>query len=396
MNDITTLLEVQENRVFFERADYDKNRRLYQNCFKIEKKVKKMESRCLVALVWSLDYLDPERDFRSLVYVCRQWHRSLTPKLVKRYLMNRRVALAPPRRKLLWFHRFGMHQSARDYAQIEAEYLERGRNNPKQQQIEDLIRLDVLRSFQNSKSVITQEDLFEMLKLYAFHNPEVAYCQGMNFLLGFLFIFFQSRDEALRFFIALVDALLYKILQNDLTYIKVLFYKLDRIIQIQLPDVSDHFQSVKLESGHYAAAWFLTIFTNGCFQDQGYGEVIFEVWDIILQEGWKGMFKIILSILRQYRPMLLNLKFDNLLSFLNNLSKTHFYRNTQLVEELRAREPLLPYAQLIKIKPILNFKLAIQDIHLPNELLHTIEKEFTVLKQKISTTLNKLDSEPRQ
>lgn len=44
---------------------------------------------------------------------------------------------------------------------------------------------------------IAQENLCRILFSYAVVNPKLDYCQGMNFIAGFLFLFL--RDEALSF-----------------------------------------------------------------------------------------------------------------------------------------------------------------------------------------------------
>jgi len=45
---------------------------------------------------------------------------------------------------------------------------------------------------------LNPESLCDILKTYAFFNPEVEYCQGMNFIAGLLLLFFKSDDEAFK------------------------------------------------------------------------------------------------------------------------------------------------------------------------------------------------------
>lgn len=44
---------------------------------------------------------------------------------------------------------------------------------------------------------IDDENLRKVLFSYAMVNPELDYCQGMNFIAGFLYLYF--KDEALAF-----------------------------------------------------------------------------------------------------------------------------------------------------------------------------------------------------
>ncbi len=99
--------------------------------------------------------------------------------------------------------------------------------------------------------------------------------------MGFLHMLIRNKEQTFKVFALVIERLLHRILQNDLDYVKVLFYKLDRLIQLHFPKIAEHFQNIKIEAGHYAAPWFLTLFTNSC-HTYGYGEVVFEIWDIVL------------------------------------------------------------------------------------------------------------------
>lgn len=57
--------------------------------------------------------------------------------------------------------------------------------------------MDVQRSFTKLKSLDPQV-LTNILKSYAFFNPEVEYCQGMNFIAGYLFLVFRDEEVAFK------------------------------------------------------------------------------------------------------------------------------------------------------------------------------------------------------
>jgi hypothetical protein len=40
--------------------------------------------------------------------------------------------------------------------------------------------------------------LTNILKTYAFFNPEIEYCQGMNFIAGFLYFVFKDEETAFK------------------------------------------------------------------------------------------------------------------------------------------------------------------------------------------------------
>lgn len=94
---------------------------------------------------------------------------------------------------------------------------------------------------------IAPENLSRILFAYAVVNPKLDYCQGMNFIAGFLFLFL--KDEALTF-----QAMKQIIQKFDLTQLfntettpklKISFYTLDRLISLLLPDLHAHFKVSK-------------------------------------------------------------------------------------------------------------------------------------------------------
>jgi|LauGreDrversion4_2_1035121.scaffolds.fasta_scaffold573966_1 hypothetical protein len=109
--------------------------------------------------------------------------------------------------------------------------------------VSDAIEVDVLRSFNNLKT-ISQENLNNILKSYAIVNKNLDYCQGMNFIAGFLYLAF-NKSEAHAF--AVMKSLIFKhkmheMFNTELPMLKLNFYQLDRLIAIILPDLHMHFK----------------------------------------------------------------------------------------------------------------------------------------------------------
>jgi hypothetical protein len=113
-----------------------------------------------------------------------------------------------------------------------------------QKTVSDAIEVDVLRSFNNMRTVVTQENLNNILKSYAIVNRHLDYCQGMNFIAGFLYVTFGS-SEAHAF--SVMKSLIHKyrmheMFNTELPMLKLNFYQLDRLIAIILPDLHMHFK----------------------------------------------------------------------------------------------------------------------------------------------------------
>jgi Rab-GTPase-TBC domain len=118
--------------------------------------------------------------------------------------------------------------------------------------ISDAIEVDVNRSF-NSLKVITSENLNNILKSYAIVNQHsLDYCQGMNFIAGFLFLVFE-QSEALAFAVmkaVIAKFRMHELFNTELPMLKLNFYQLDRLIAILLPDLHRHFKVRTLISNH--------------------------------------------------------------------------------------------------------------------------------------------------
>jgi len=123
--------------------------------------------------------------------------------------------------------------------------------------------MDVQRSFHSFRHIVKPEILKNILKTYAFFNPEIEYCQGMNFVAGFLFLVF--RDEQLSFKALMRCAEIFDmshLYKKELPKLKLFFYQLDRLIAIRMPLLHQHFKDEQISSGIFASAWFITQFTN--------------------------------------------------------------------------------------------------------------------------------------
>lgn len=65
-------------------------------------------------------------------------------------------------------------------------------------QTKEIIEVDVQRSFYSMpKDKVNGQNLTKILNTYGIVNKRLDYCQGMNFIAGFLYLFLE--DEALAF-----------------------------------------------------------------------------------------------------------------------------------------------------------------------------------------------------
>lgn len=171
----------------------------------------------------------------------------------------------------------------------------------------ETIEVDVARSFNNMKG-IKAENLNNILRAYAVTNSQLDYCQGMNFIAGFLFLVFGSESMAFAFLQYIIHKQDLSLLFNsELPMLKLLFYKLDRLIAIILPDLHAHFKDESISSNYFSSSYFITQFTQILqFQDSSDNcEKLMRVWDHFLIYGWKAVFKTAICMLQAYEEEML-------------------------------------------------------------------------------------------
>lgn len=112
---------------------------------------------------------------------------------------------------------------------------------------------------------------------------------------------------------------------QQLPMLKQMFYQLDRLISIYLPDLHNHFRDESINSSYYSSSFFITIFSSHT-QTMTDGQDVWKiqrVWDHFIVKGWKVVFKVCILILRIHEEELLAMSFEEMLRTLVKLPQ-HF------------------------------------------------------------------------
>ena len=93
---------------------------------------------------------------------------------------------------------------------------------PLDEALEEVIEADLQRS---CIPTVNNAELMSILKVYAHYNKDVAYCQGMNFLVGFLLMYYQDEAMAFKVLVSLMkDFHLGSIYQLEMKRLKMMFF----------------------------------------------------------------------------------------------------------------------------------------------------------------------------
>lgn len=88
----------------------------------------------------------------------------------------------------------------------------------------------------------------------------------------------------------------------------------EKLIKKFFPKLTQHFARENCHISMYATQWFMCIFTNSFPFD-----LVTGVWDCFLAEGWKIVYRIILTFLRYSAPRLFKLGFEGIMFYFKRL-----------------------------------------------------------------------------
>jgi hypothetical protein len=64
----------------------------------------------------------------------------------------------------------------------------------------------------------------------------------MNYLMGFLYILSKDADITFKLFLRLMQKHMETMFDKDFKQLKIYFFKLNRLIEVYVPDLADHFR----------------------------------------------------------------------------------------------------------------------------------------------------------
>lgn len=169
------------------------------------------------------------------------------------------------------------------------------------------IQKDLDRTYPGHEIYRTSEgqlSLRNILRSYAFFDPEIGYCQGMGYIAGIARMY-MDEESAFWMLVSLMQN--YKLRGMfkegmELTYKN--FYIASSLLRYFEPSIWKKFNDCEVSPQIYATQWFMTIYSNFPI------ETVLRIWDCFLFEGPKILFRVYVGFFKMNKPEFRDLSFE--------------------------------------------------------------------------------------
>ncbi|MCO5613264.1 hypothetical protein L7F22_067540 [Adiantum nelumboides] len=145
--------------------------------------------------------------------------------------------------------------------------------------------------------------LRRLLTAYARHNPDVGYCQAMNFFAALLLLM-MPEENAFWTLTGFIDDYFEGYYSEKMLESQVDQLVLDDLVRRYFPRLVSHLETLGVQVAWVTGPWFLSIFVNILPW-----ESVLRVWDVLLYDGNRSMlFQTALALLEQHGSAILTTK----------------------------------------------------------------------------------------
>ena len=271
-------------------------------------------------------------DYNNLLLCSKLFHKKLSKKIYK-YILKQKN-LSKKIRLSIWQNLLGISTLKKEYKYKEILA------NASEGKVKHEIELDVVRTtvgnVENPKE--TREQITNVLYAVSQLNGNIKYCQGMNFVVQFLYEIY-GEEESFYIFLAFFKKTEYNLIfAKDLEELKILFYVFKRVISLLEPELSSYFNSNGVDFNYFVSPWFITLFTGSHQNFKGENDnspILIRILDNFIVSGLKSIMEVGCVALHSYENVLMSKRYEDMMQFLiNDMLRSDFFskKNTDYIE----------------------------------------------------------------
>lgn len=211
----------------------------------------------------------------------------------------------------------------------------------------------------------------------------------MNYLAGLFLIYYKNEELAYQMLCQLLEMRMMSTFTDNFANLQMNFYLVDKLNELFIPDLWQHFKEERLLPVFYCSSWFITLFTNSLqYTEKSY--IVEHILDFYFAEGIKGLLKCIVVILTHLSSKFVNLAFDQIMNHLSDLTKKELFINLKYHKYLQDRKTMtiaeleLTYKDYWKeFKFLDSFKEKVNKVKLNSNLIQHLEKKYKSVHQSL-------------
>ena len=272
------------------------------------------------------------KDYNNLLLCSKLFHKKLS-KTIYNYILKQKN-LSPKIRLSIWHNILGISSLKKEYNYKEVL------SKANEKKVKHEIELDVIRTtvgdVENPEE--TRAQITNVLYAVSQLNGKTKYCQGMNFIVQFLYEKF-GEEEAFYIFLSFFKNTDYKLIfEKDLEELKILFYVFRRVLSLLEPELSSYFNRNAVDVNFFVPPWFITLYTSSHQNFKGENDnsqILLRILDNFIVSGLKSLMEVGCVALHSYENVLMSKRYEDMMQFLiNDMLRSDFFskKNTEFVE----------------------------------------------------------------
>ena len=108
-----------------------------------------------------------------------------------------------------------------------------------------------------------RRSLFRILSRYSLYNNKVGYVQGMNYIVATLYLYFKNEEDTFWVLDSIMSNYgLEDLYDHEFKKLKSLFIWIEKSIELNLPEVYQHFEECGITVELFWTQWLITLFTS--------------------------------------------------------------------------------------------------------------------------------------